>query len=160
MGELSLLEVLGIAVAVEEAGKALYERLAESSDLVPVSAALRVLAIEEGRHGQDFQDILDRYGGYAPRDLAIPEPGEGLLRWVSIFSPDRLADELDGIRSGADALSFAAKREMDTIMFYSEVRDAMKDELDIEVVDWIIEQEREHFHRVNDLISQLEATAT
>jgi rubrerythrin len=160
MSELTLLDVLRVAVAVEEAGRALYEELAESAELVSQSAALRMLAIEESRHESDFRDILDRYGGRAPRDLAIAEPGEDLTKWLSLFSPDRLAEEAEKISSAEEALSFAARREMDTIMFYSEVRDMMDDELDIEVVDWIIEQERAHFHRVNDLISQLENSAT
>ncbi|MBN1433300.1 hypothetical protein JW921_00970 [Candidatus Fermentibacterales bacterium] len=115
------------------------------------------MAIEERRHGEIFSEILSRLE-WASSDSPAPQ-GE-LRRWVSLFSAHRLRHEIDRISGVRDALEFAARREMDTIMFYGGLIRALEEPEDRRRVEHVLEEERGHFRRVNELLGQLETPSS
>ncbi len=60
-----------------------------------------------------------------------------------VFSPDTKG-ELPGVHSTTAALDFAIQRELDSILYYQELK-AFVPEKDFSILDTIIAEERKHF---------------
>ncbi len=73
-----------------------------------------------------------------------------------IFTPQRMEEEMKKITDAASALKFAIGRELDSILYYQEVKNLVpKNQRNI--VDKIIEEERKHFMKLTKCSSDVAA---
>ena len=147
MSILNAHDVVRFAIRIEEDGELFYREAAGLAENKEARALFARLADEEVGHGKIFQGISETLGGYAPAETYDGEYMAYLRDHIdgkAVFRGD-LKGSLKGIASNVlSAVDFAIGREMDSILYYQEVR-ALVPERQKEVVDRIIEEERKHF---------------
>lgn len=147
-------EAINMALRIEENGEAFYKRLAAKFQDPAVKAVLEDLAVQEQRHYQAFLK-LSRY---------VTEPAYSLQGWEeyaqylevavdnAIFAgPDKALALADSIADAPTALRMALGFEKDTLLFYYDLRELMR-EADRAVVDEIIREEKAHVRRLAGLL--------
>ncbi len=139
-------DIVQFAIRMEENGEAFYREAAGYADDPEVVDLFKHLADEEVKHKQLFTDLFSRAQWIEP---AESYPGEyfaylgNYIDGKAVFSTDS-ASELPGIHGTEAALDFAIQRELDSMLFYQELK-AFVPQKDFGVVDSIIAEERKHF---------------
>ncbi|MCS7282384.1 MAG: ferritin family protein [Anaerolineae bacterium] len=154
MGVFVAAEAINMALQIEENGEAFYKGLAARFQDPPVKAVLEDLAVQEQRHYEAFLK-LSRY---------VTEPVYSLEEWEeyarylevavdnAIFAgPDKALALADSIADVSTALRMALGFEKDTLLFYYDLRELMR-EADRAVVDEIIREEKAHVRRLAALL--------
>lgn len=151
-------DVVNFAIRIEENGERFYREAAEIIANQPVKELFERLAKEETAHRKTFERLLSGLGDYRP-----PETYEGeylaylkdFIDGKAVFKDDQKIPELAKASSIAAALDFAIQREMDSILYYQEIR-MFVGARHSEAIDLIIDEERMHFA----LLSKLRRAAT
>ena len=146
-------ELLGVAVGIEKNGAAFYQALADKSGNKDVKAIYDYLVSEEKKHQNTFQGMLDTVGEYKP-----PEdyPGEYKLYLQSLIDSSVFLDITDAQQkavktsSEMDALKTGIQAEKDSILFYTEMQNLVR-ESDRKVVHDIINEEKSHLRQLHEL---------
>jgi rubrerythrin len=141
-------DVVNFAVRIEENGEQFYREAAEIVSDQSVRELFERLAREETGHKKTFERLLSSLGDYRP-----PETYEGeYLAYLTAFIDGRAVfkdhpkiPELAKASSVAGALDFAIQRELDSILFYQEMRKFVSGTSHIETIDLIIDEEKMHF---------------
>jgi rubrerythrin len=139
-------DVLQFAIRLEENGESFYRQAAVRADDKKVQGLFNHLADEEIKHKLIFEDFLSRIKSFDPPESY---PGEYLaylrdyMDGRIVFSKD-MDYELLGIQGTVAALDFAIQREMDSILYYQELK-AFVPTKDYGTLDTIIAEERKHF---------------
>ncbi|MBA4419331.1 MAG: hypothetical protein C0392_15725 [Syntrophus sp. (in: bacteria)] len=139
-------DVLQFAIRLEENGESFYRQAALKADDTNVCSLFNRFADEEVHHKKIFEDFLSRVTSFYPPETY---PGEYLaylrdyMDGRIVFSRE-MGYELSGIQGTAAALDFAIQREMDSILYYQELK-AFVPGKDYGTLDAIIAEERKHF---------------
>ncbi|MGD0658120.1 MAG: ferritin family protein [Syntrophorhabdales bacterium] len=147
MSILNAHDVVRFAIRIEEDGELFYREAAGLADNKEARALFARLADEEVGHRNIFQGISETLGGYAPAETYDGEYMAYLRDHIdgkAVFRGDLKGSLKATLASAISAIDFAIGREMDSILYYQEVR-AFVPERQKEVVDRIIEEERKHF---------------
>jgi len=147
MSILNAHDVVRFAIRIEEDGELFYREAAGLADNKEARALFGRLADEEVGHRNIFQGISETLGGYAPAETYDGEYMAYLRDHIdgkAVFRGDLKGSLKATLASAISAIDFAIGREMDSILYYQEVR-AFVPERQKEVVDRIIEEERKHF---------------
>jgi len=115
------------------------------------------LADREREHIEIFQKMLVSVGDYRPPETYTEEYDLYLRSLVdsAVFSDDQVAREMaQKVGSAAEAIQLALGAEKDSILFYSEMRDVVR-QSDGEVINEIIGEERSHLRQLSDLKKSL-----
>lgn len=144
-------EVLEIAIKIEENGEAFYRKTATKGDQ-KFKQIFEWLADEEVKHKAIFEKMLSRVEDYKP---AESYPGEyfAYLRSYAdrlIFTPQKLESEISKIADRDDAIEFAIQREIESILYYLEVKPLVPQGQKADI-DKIIDEERRHYLKLVDL---------
>jgi rubrerythrin len=104
------------------------------------------LANEEVNHQKIFQDLLSKMTASTPRESY---PGEYLAYIQSytdkiIFTKEELEEKLPEIKDTLSAIDFAIQRELDSILYYHEMK-IFVSQHQHRSIDQIIDEERKHF---------------
>lgn len=139
-------EVFQFAVRIEEGGEKFYREMAKRFDDKELRSLFTTLADEEVKHRKTYEGMLAKIEDYEPVESY---PGEyvAYLRAYAdriIFTPERMEEAIAGIKDGGAALKFAADRELDSILYYQEVKNIVPGNKK-DMIDKIIEEERRHF---------------
>ena len=139
-------EVFQFAVRIEQGGEKFYRTMASKLDDPDVKALFITLADEEVKHKKTYEGMVSKIEEYEPFESY---PGEYLayLRAYAdniIFTPERMDEAISRINDPSSALKFAIDREIDSILYYQEVRNLVPKSKH-ELIDKIIEEERKHF---------------
>lgn len=143
-------DVLQFAVRMEENGGLFYRKAAELSGNSEAKKLFGYLASEEAEHKQTFEKFLSQVTLYEPTE---DYPGEYLaylhnyIDGKVFFTAD--FDMTKGI-DVASALDFAIQREMDAILYYTELKAFVNAE-DQVAIDKIIDEERKHFAQLSEI---------
>jgi rubrerythrin len=140
-------DVVNFAIRIEENGEQFYR---EAAQIVPNKAVRDLferLANEEIAHRKTFEKLLSGMGDYEP-----PETYEGeylaylkdFIDGKAVFKDHPKIPELAKAGSVEGALDFAIQREMESILYYQEIRMFMGTG-HTEAIDLIIDEERMHF---------------
>jgi rubrerythrin len=144
-------EVYRIAADMERRGERMYARLAESPGDEARRELFLFLAGEEAEHLRRMEELARHAESSAPPGYYDPERAMELLRgYRSVFDADRLEPERERTRSLHDAVDFAIRREMDSIMFYHEA-EMVVPESSKRALERIIDEERKHFSELSAL---------
>ena len=147
MSILNAHDVVRFAIRIEEDGELFYREAAGLAENKEARALFARLADEEVGHRKIFQGISETLGGYAPAETYDGEYMAYLRDHIdgkAVFRGDLKGSLKATLASAISAIDFAIGREMDSILYYQEVR-AFLPERQKEVVDRIIEEERKHF---------------
>ena len=140
------------AIRIEENGETFYGRMAEKFDDPEVKTLFDYLQEEESKHREKFSGMLSKLGN-DQRSSNQPEEYYAYLRaFVQrvIFSSERMEEEMSRVKDRQSALDFAIRAELESILYYEEMKKLFKEE-DREPVDKIIVEEREHFLELSAL---------
>jgi len=153
-------ELFEVALGIERNGMTFYQTIAERTKNKDVKAAYDHLASEEKKHLNTFQGMLKSVGDYRAQGNYTEEYMLYLKALIdsNVFTDDKAAKEMAGKASKeAEALHIGITAEKDSILFYSEMRDLVR-ESDRHIVDAIIGEEKAHLRQLSQLKAKLQKT--
>ncbi|MBT8042832.1 MAG: ferritin family protein [Pontiella sp.] len=145
----SMDEVFAMAVQIEDNAARFYRKAADLSNGKSSTDVFEKLAAMEDGHKQKFAAMREA----APRPSDGPEEleQEGAMYLEAIASGYRVegspkvAEELTGDESVVDILRLATELEKQAILFYLGLKKVVSDAPTQQVLDDIIDEEKEHF---------------
>ena len=149
-------DAFDLAIRVEENGAAFYKKCAESFDDPASRELFSFLASEETRHRDSFETM--RKGiKKAPPATGYPDEYADYLQAYAdrlIFTDPALDKEIARLKDVKDACEFGIRRELDSILYYQEIKTFVPDEERTHIDD-IITEERRHFMKLTEMKKQL-----
>mgnify|MGYP001130457080 CR=1 FL=1 len=139
-------QVLDMAVQVEKDGLAFYSGCAAARQSEAIAELFAYLADQEKLHVEVFTEMKK---GLAEHTLPESYAGETEAYIASLVS-DRVFPTADASTAPSDemaAIETALDMEKQSILLYAGVRNLVRDS-DDEVMDRVIEEEREHIRRL------------
>ncbi len=147
-------EVFQFAIRIEEGGEKFYRKMAERLNDAEVKSLFSTLADEEVKHKKTYEAMVAKIEDYEPVESY---PGEyfAYLRAYAdniLFTPSQMDEAIAKTKDAAAALKFAIDRELDSILYYQEVKNLVpKNQQGL--IDKIIEEERRHFVKLTQCSS-------
>jgi rubrerythrin len=150
-------EVLEIAEKIEEHGEAFYRHAATICDDQEIKGLFDFLAGEELKHQKIFKEMLSKIEHYNPPESY---PGEYFqyLRAYSdnqVFSEEEFKKRMDEIDNVEDAMEFAIQKELESILYYLEMRNFVPEGAQRAEIDKIVEEERSHYLKLTEIKKNL-----
>lgn len=146
-------DILEIAMRIEENGSNFYRYAVQLAHEEDTKKLFEHLAKEEENHKAVFKGMLSTLEVH---DLPESYPGEYasyLHNYADnnlIFTKETMDRELAGITDTLSAIDFAIRRELDSILYYHEIKGFVsKDQHS--AIDEIINEERKHFNLLSKL---------
>lgn len=146
-------DIVEIAVRIEENGGNFYRFAVQLAKDEQTKEVFRRLAEDEDRHGKIFQNVLSKIETHSLPEGYSDEYGAYLRNYVDsniIFTEEAMETELTKIKDVPSALDFAIRREMDSILYYQEIKVFVSKDQHA-VIDEIIAEERSHFETLSAL---------
>lgn len=144
-------DVLQIAMRVEENGGNFYRYAVQIAPEEDAKKMFADLAIEEDRHKEIFGRMLSQVERVEPPESFPGEYSAYLKNYADnniIFTKEVMDRELARVKDTASALDFAIRRELDSILYYHELKNFIsKDQHG--AVENVINEERRHFSRLS-----------
>jgi rubrerythrin len=146
-------DIVEIAVRIEENGANFYkfaEQIARQEEAKNLFARL---AIEELAHKKIFESIFANMEKNNPPESYEGEYNSYLRDYVDsniVFTKEAMDKELSNVKDTITALDFAIKREMDSILYYHEIKRFVP-ATQHAVLDQIIDEERKHFSKLSEI---------
>lgn len=148
-------DIINVAIRIEENGERFYTETSKKAKTGEVRELLSFLAREESRHKEVFSDILNK------ANLSNENLSDEYLSYLKAYT-DRLIfnTETDEFNKGdidqIRVLDFAIQRELDSILYYHEIK-AIVPHSEHPLIDKIISEERSHFEklsRIKDILTK------
>ncbi len=153
-------DVLEVAVQIEKNGVRFYTLAGETVRNERLSELLSFLAEEEKRHITTFEEMLNDIPADAPPGTTDPYLDEaslyiGALADSKVFTKHGIGLRLDeGVKNESEILRLAIDMEKDSILFYHELKNGVR-EGDRPSVEKLISEEKEHFVKLQKLQREL-----
>ncbi len=151
-------ELLEIALGIERNGVAFYQALANNTQNKDAKAIYDYLASEEKKHLNTFRGLLNTAGQYQPPEDYAEEYMLYLKSLVdnSVFSNITEAKQkAERISSEIEALDTGVQAEKDSILFYTEMQNFVR-QPDQKIVLNIIDEEKAHMRQLSQLKRMLQ----
>lgn len=138
-------EIFEMAVNVEEDGERFYRYLSEHVKDPELKKFFDFMANEERRHAERFREIAQSVG----MDEAYLDSDEAMAYLKEIVSGrifpryDDMVAWIEG-RDFQDMVNYSLSMEKETVIFYLELRSLLRGEREKEMVEKIIDEERNH----------------
>jgi len=155
MSKYDISEIINFAIRIEENGEKFYRILADSTDEPKLKELFTYLADEEVKHKKVFSSMLSKLKDYDTEDF--PEEYFAYLRAYAnsmIFNLDEVDQQSGKITDVKGAVNYAIKKELDSILLYQELKDAVP-ENQHPTLEKIIQQERYHFIKLSTIKESL-----
>jgi len=145
-------EVFQFAIRIEENGEKFYRQMVQKFEDPKVKELFSYLADEEIKHKKTYEEMVSKIEKYEPFETF---PGEyfAYLRAYAdkiIFTQKELDEEIAKIKDINAALDYAINAELDSILYYQEVKNFVS-ENQRSTIDKIIEEERRHFVKLSEI---------
>ena len=153
-------EILEMAVRIEENGLGFYKGASASAESEDVKTLFDYLVIEEVKHVELFEAMKEAITEGIPTDYNDPYLADesnylNALADSSIFmKSEEGAKKAKEIKNDDDAVDFAIQIEKDSILFYLELINMVRDE-DRPIVKDILSEERKHIAKLTELKATL-----
>lgn len=146
-------EMINIAVRIEENGFRFYRQAAEAAPDNEARLLFNFLADQETAHQEIFASL--RAEADSASRLMENYPGEHrdyLTAYADglIFGRELKKDQLPAMTDAGSSIAFAIKRELESILYYQEIRVFFQGPGQV-LLDRIIAEERSHFTRLSAL---------
>lgn len=145
-------EIFKIALKIEENGIKFYREYAQKEENSKAKEVFSYLAEEEVIHKKLFGEMLSKIEKYEQEESYPGEYFEYLRSYVDgvIFNKEKIDKEISQIKDTLSAIDFAINRELDSIFYYSEIKNLVsKNQRDS--INKIIEEERKHFLKLSEV---------
>lgn len=150
-------EILEIAIQIEVCGEAFYEAAIPLLRDEKTVETFRFLRDEERVHAALFEKMLGQITDLAA-EWRQDESYQTYLRALAenrVFpSPDAARAAVDELTDDRAAVRYALGFEKDTVLFFHEIRSAVR-ERDQKIVDRLIQEEQNHIRKLNGLLANL-----
>ncbi len=146
-------EIVEIGIQIEKNGRDFYNTLAPRSKTKKAQDTFEFLAKEEEKHIAVFQGILNGVEQYLPPESY---PGEYFTYMNSLAAEyvftqkDKGVQIANSISSDKEAIDLGIGFEKDSITFYEGMKKVIP-EYDLEIIDQLILQEKNHLSILTDL---------
>jgi rubrerythrin len=159
MGVFAASDIVEFAIRIEENGANFYRFAMQIAKDEETKKLFEQLADAELSHKKIFEGMFA-----AIEKAALPETFDGeyaayIHSYVDnaiVFKKDALDRELANVRDSVSALDFAFQRELDSILYYHEIK-GLVDAREHAAIDRIIEEERKHVAMLSALKQKLTA---
>lgn len=143
-------EILQFAIRIEDNGELFYKTVADRIDLKEVKELFKALAAEEHKHKAAYESMLSTIEQYDPPETYPGEYYDYLRAYADnhVFPRTKLQKEIEGITNAEAALNFAIARELESILYYQELKNIVP-ESEKSKIDSIIEEERRHYVKLS-----------
>jgi rubrerythrin len=151
MSDFEAADILEIAIRIEENGSTFYCYAAEIAEDEKTKKLFTHLADEEDQHKAVFGDMLSKIDKHKLPESYPGEYGSYLRDYVDgkiVFTRENLNSELSRIKDPLTALNFAIRRELDSILYYHEIKIFLP-KTQHDAIDRIIDEERRHFETLS-----------
>ncbi|MDD5723835.1 MAG: ferritin family protein [Syntrophales bacterium] len=141
-------DVFQIAMRIEENGASFYRYAVQVAKEEKAKEMFKWLAGAEDEHRALFKEMLSRIETQAPPESYPGEYGTYLHNYADnnlIFKKEVMDAEMAKITSTLSAIEFAINREVDSILYYHEIKGFIAKNQH-ESIDRIINEERKHFN--------------
>ena len=156
MALLSASEVFQFAVKIEENGFAFYNTYAATLPSGTSKEMFTFLADEERKHIKVFSEMLGKLDDFK-QTVNYPDEYFAYLHSYAdnlIFKHGELEQEIKAIKDEKSAVEFGIRRELDSILYYQEIKSFVP-EKDSHLIEQVIAEERKHFTRLSQLKKEL-----
>ena len=146
-------DILLFAKRIEENGERFYQQSADWLQDTKAKELFRYLAEEERVHRNVFEGMLSTMQKFDVRESYEGEYLSYLQDYLDrkvIFDSKTAQGELADVQDPVSAIDFAIRREMDAILYFTEVKHFVS-EGQQGPIDRILIEERGHFSKLNDL---------
>jgi rubrerythrin len=140
-------DIVEVAIRIEENGINFYkfaEQIAKQEEAKKLFAQLAQAEVE---HKKTFEKIFANMEKNNPPESYEGEYGAYLRSYVDnnlIFTKEVMDKQLAKVKDTSAALDFAIQRELDSILYYHEIKKLVP-ATQHEAIEKIIEEERKHF---------------
>lgn len=143
-------EIFQFAIRIEENGEKFYRTMAEKINQPEAKTLFGALADEEVKHKKTYEGMVKGLENYEPPENYPGEYFEYLKAYANnhIFTEDQLLSKIADIKDAESALTFAMARELDSILYYQEIK-KMVPKNDQDKIDGIIDEERKHYVKLS-----------
>ncbi len=147
-------DIFKIAVRIEENGERAYRLFAKKFNDEHLSEVFITLADEEVNHREYFSSLAEKTS-HLQHEVAESFNGEYMDYFRDyvegkVFTSGTLVSALDSITIPIEAIEFGIARELDSILYYQEIR-SLVPERQRAMVDTIIAEERRHFVKLQNM---------
>ena len=139
-------DVLNFAVRIEEDGEVFYRKAALAAEREAIKKLFLHLADEEIGHKKVFQGMLSKLEECTPTESYSGEYMAYLRDYIDskvVFTKGK-ENQFSDLKDTLSAIDFAMERELDSILYYQEVKQFIVDK-QWSAIDNIIAEERRHF---------------
>ncbi len=145
-------DIVEIAIRIEENGTNFYKYAEQIAKQEEAKKLFADLAVAEIAHKKTFEGIFAKMEKYSPPESYAGEYGSYLRDYVDsniIFTREAMDKELSKVKDTLSALDFAIRREMDSILYYHEIKRFVPP-AQHGAIDQIIDEERKHFSSLSE----------
>ena len=151
-------DIVEVAIRIEENGINFYkfaEQIARQEDAKKLFSQL---AQAEAAHKRTFEKFFADMEKYNPPEQYAGEYSAYLRNYVDnnlIFTKEIMDRQLAKVTDTVGAFEFAMQRELDSVLYYHEIKN-MVPAAQHEAIDKIIEEERRHYTMLCDMKKRYE----
>jgi len=152
----SIRDVFDFAVKIEEKGENFYRESARVIPQAEVKALFENLADEEVAHKKLFQKMAQQLGSVKLEQTAREEFYAYLEVYTQnlIFSDVNAEAKNSALRDPGSALLYAIEKELDSVLYYKEIKELVPIS-EHSLIDGIIAEERRHVVQLSELKKSL-----
>ncbi len=145
-------EIFEIAIQVEKHGEKFYRHAATICDDKKIKEMFEFLASEEVKHRKTIDGMLSKIEHYEPPEKYPGEYCKYLTAYAEnqVFSDKEFDEKMKEIDTVADAIEFAIEKEIQSILYYLEMRNLVPEGPQRKEIDRLVEEERRHYLRLNE----------
>jgi len=146
-------EVVEMGILIERNGRDFYSTLAKQTKNTKIQEVFQFLAVEEEKHIESFQQLLDSILKNAPSKSYNEDYFaymKALAREHVFTSEGKGCEVAFNIKSDNEAIDIAIGFEKDSIRFFEEMKNIVP-EKDKNILDELISIEQEHIRHLADL---------
>ena len=146
-------DIFEIAMRIEENGGNFYRYAVQVAKEEDAKEMFGWLAGEEDKHKVLFKDMLSKIEPQTPPESYPGEYGAYLHDYADnnlIFKKEVMDAEMARITDTLSAIDFAIRRELDSILYYHEIKGFIARDQH-ESIDKIINEERKHFRTLSEM---------
>jgi rubrerythrin len=150
-------DIVEFAIRIEENGENFYRYAVQIARDEEAKKLFAQLAADEVKHRRGFEKIFAGMDKTAPPESYEGEFAAYLHQYVDnavIFQKDKLDQELAKVKDTPAAFDFAIRRELDSMLYYHEIKRLVPVQQHA-LIEEIIAEERRHFARLTALKKQL-----
>lgn len=149
----SVAEIVKLGIEIEKNGNAFYAALTENAQRDDIATLFRFLAEQEKQHVSVFKKILESVEAGQPQEI-YPDDYFAYMHDLAsehvFLEPDKGQVLAERITDDKEAITLALMFEESSIRFFENMKKGFSKN-DKEVVNKLIEQEKEHIQKIKSI---------